>query len=75
MRNFARINNYHQRFAAQQDWAWLEEWCQGQGVGEVAERFAPPADAGWRQIDKQIHRLRVELAEQGIILPPCPSSQ
>jgi len=75
LRNLARINNYHQRLAAQRDWVWLRGWCQGQGVGEVAERLAPANDASWRMIDKQINRLRVELAGQGVTLPPCPSSQ
>jgi len=75
MRNIARINNFYNRREAERDWRYLLEWCEAQGVGNVARELAPPEDAGHRRIDKSIGQLRAALVERGVELPKCPSSQ
>lgn len=56
---------------ARLDWEYiLAEACK-YGLREAAEKLAPPEDAGWRKIDKQIAKLRPIVEEKSgeIVLP------
>lgn len=54
MRNLARINNYYNTIEARRDWQRIAATADPY----IAALFAPPADAGWRTIDKCIANLR-----------------
>lgn len=67
MRNFARINNYYNRIEARKDWNKLAEQAKAAGLADYVEKLQPPADAGWRLIDKRIGQLRLMVESASII--------
>ena len=66
MRGLMRIQNRLNRIEAWADWNRLAATAP-----EMAARFAPPATAGARTIDKRIAALRAALAEAKEATPPA----
>lgn len=63
MRNLSRITNYYNRLQAQADWRKLADQATAAGHADLAQRYQPPADAGWRKIDHCIDQLREALEQ------------
>lgn len=63
MKNFARINNYYNRIEAIKDWNALVLKAYDTGHGDLATKYKPAPEAGWRLIDKSIESLRKALQE------------
>ena len=66
VRGLMKIQNRLNRIEAWADWNRLAATAP-----EIAARFAPPATAGARTIDKRIAALRAALAEAKEATPPA----
>lgn len=67
MRNLARMTNYWNRVEAWKDWNALAEQARQRGHGDLVDQFQPPANAGWRKIDKAIAKLREAMEKKNVI--------
>lgn len=56
-RGLIKATAYYNNIQARDDWRWLAEYAAAHGHGADAERLQPPADAGYRKIDKAIKAL------------------
>lgn len=56
-RGLIKATAYYNNLQARDDWRWLAGYAAAHGKGEDAARLAPPADAGYRRIDKAIEAL------------------
>lgn len=57
-RGLSRLHHAAQTQQARRDWQRLATYAQAHGYAADADRLTPPANAGWRTIDKRISELR-----------------
>jgi hypothetical protein len=56
-RGLHKLTQAAQTQQARADWAQLARYAKAHGHGATAVELEPPADAGWRTIDKRINAL------------------
>jgi len=59
-----KASNYYNRQQAWRDWGRIAGKARLDGYDDLVDRYSPPADAGWRKIDKCIAGLRAALASR-----------
>lgn len=74
MQGLYKSTGYFQTQAARADWDYLAKFANENDLSIAAKELAPPDNAGWRTIDKQIKKLRDVLADHDIDAPPSPSN-
>ena len=63
-RGLIRATNYYNKIEAWNDWRKMAQRAIDAGKAELAEKYQPKPDAGWRTIDKCIAKVRAELEAQ-----------
>ena len=59
-RGLIKLTAVANNIEAWRDWNRAVQVAEASGCGELAEQFKPPADAGWRRIDKARRELEAE---------------
>lgn len=57
-KGLAKATNYYNRLEAIRDWNKLETEVSKAGMSDLAAKFRPADDAGWKKIDKATAALR-----------------
>lgn len=60
-RGLIKATAYYNNIEARKDWEKIAAQYP-----DIAARFAPPENAGWRKIDKAIAKVREEFAKQAV---------
>lgn len=64
-RGLIKLTAVANNIEAWRDWNRVASEAGALGLSDLAEQYKPPADAGWRKIDKARKQLQAELNRPG----------
>jgi hypothetical protein len=72
-RGLYKLHNAAQTIAAKEDWQFLADYADRQGLAAKVDKLTPPENWGWKRIDRRIAKLKEALRDANKEVPKLPS--